>query len=77
MTKNVGYTGIDYKIDVYRANPEWIQEAHDEGLTINVWTVNKEEDMKEMLEKKVDFITTNEPERLLNMLSEEITESAE
>ncbi len=64
-----GYTSIDYNIKVYRNHPEWIEEAHKENMTVNVWTVNTEEDMMEMIQKKVDFITTNEPERLFELLS--------
>ena len=40
---------------------EWIKEAHDLGLKVNVWTVDKAEDMKWLIDQKVDFITTNEP----------------
>ncbi|RAV28921.1 glycerophosphodiester phosphodiesterase [Sinomicrobium soli] len=63
-----GYTGLDYNIKVYRKNPEWIAEAKKEGMTLNVWTVNKEEDMKEMLDHGMDVITTDEPERLFEVL---------
>ena len=42
-------------------HPEWIKEAHDLGLKVNVWTVDKAEDMKWLIDQKVDFITTNEP----------------
>ena len=31
------------------------------GLKVNVWTVDEVEDMKSLIEQKVDFITTNEP----------------
>lgn len=67
--KKSGYTSIDYNIKVYRNHPEWIEEAHKENMTVNVWTVNTEEDMMDMIQKKVDFITTNEPERLFDLLS--------
>ncbi|KAB7528924.1 glycerophosphodiester phosphodiesterase [Flagellimonas olearia] len=67
--KKSGYTSIDYNIKVYRKHPEWIEEAHRENMTVNVWTVNTEEDMADMIQKKVDFITTNEPERLFALLS--------
>lgn len=44
-----------------KKHPEWIKEAHDLGLKVNVWTVDKAEDMKWLIDQKVDFITTNEP----------------
>jgi glycerophosphoryl diester phosphodiesterase len=41
--------------------PEWVQEAHDLGQQVNVWTVNKPEDIQKMIDLKVDYITTDEP----------------
>ena len=46
---------------VIKKHPEWIKEAHELGLKVNVWTVDEVEDMKSLIEQKVDFITTNEP----------------
>jgi glycerophosphoryl diester phosphodiesterase len=37
---------------------------------MNVWTINKEEDMKLMLKQGIDFITTDEPELLFKVLEE-------
>ncbi len=69
QAKKDGYTGIDYNLNVYKKNPTWIKEAHAVGLTVNVWTVNTEEDMLSFLEQKVEFITTDEPEKLLSLLN--------
>lgn len=66
--KNAGYKGLDYHYSVYINNPKWIQQAHDLGLTINSWTVNEEADMKWLIERNADFITTNEPELLMKIL---------
>ncbi|WP_186757748.1 glycerophosphodiester phosphodiesterase [Echinicola salinicaeni] len=66
-----GFFGFDYNIKVLRNNPEWIKEAQDLALTINAWTVNKEEDMIWLLENNVDFITTDEPEKLLALIQKE------
>jgi glycerophosphoryl diester phosphodiesterase len=41
---------------------------HDNKLTTNVWTVNDKADMKWFVDNQVDFITTNEPETLIEML---------
>lgn len=60
--------GIDYKITVLRKHPEWIKECHDLGLTVNVWTVNKPEDMQWCIDNGVDYITTNDPEGLQKLL---------
>lgn len=63
--KEDGFYGLDYRITVMKEHPEWIQEAHNLGLTVNVWTVNEQKDMLWLLDEEVDFITTDEPERLL------------
>ena len=59
--KELGAAGLDYHMGVIKKHPEWIKEAHDLGLKVNVWTVDEVEDMKWLIEQKVDFITTNEP----------------
>ena len=66
--KEAGFFGLDYNINVMRKNSHWIKEAHDLGLTVNVWTVNKEEDMKWLLEEGVAFISTDEPELLFDII---------
>jgi glycerophosphoryl diester phosphodiesterase len=60
--KNAGLTGIDYHFKKFREHPEWIVEAQKLGLTTNVWTVNNPAEMQEMIDLKVDFITTDKPE---------------
>lgn len=70
QVKEVGYSGIDYNYKVYQKNPTWIMEALDLGLTVNVWTVNKKENMNDFLRQKVDYLTTNEPELLFRILDE-------
>jgi glycerophosphoryl diester phosphodiesterase len=67
--KKDGYTGIDYHFNVFKKNPTWIKEAHDVGLTVNVWTVNTEEGMLNLINQNVEFITTDEPEKLLSLLN--------
>ncbi|MEJ7779804.1 MAG: glycerophosphodiester phosphodiesterase family protein [Daejeonella sp.] len=60
--------GFDYHFSVFKKNEGWIEEAKQKGLTINAWTVNDQETMKWFLDRKIDFITTNEPELLLKMI---------
>ena len=62
-------SGLDYNLNVFKKNREWIKEAKTLGLNINVWTVNKPEDMDWLLEQGVDYITTDEPEMLLKKVS--------
>lgn len=62
--------GIDYSLKAMKKHPWWIPECHDLGLEVNVWTVNKPEDMKWCINNKVDYITTNDPEGLQAMLAD-------
>ena len=61
--------GLDYNQSVYHKNPDWIAQAKQKGLTINAWTVNDPALLKSFLDQKIDFITTNEPELLLKMIT--------
>ena len=66
--KKLGLAGIDYSMGVLRKHPQWVKEAHDLGLEVNVWTVDSEEDMKYFIGLGVDYITTDYPERLQVLL---------
>lgn len=59
--KEIGCTGLDYEINHMKKHEHWFNEAKELGLKINLWTVNKEEDMRYCIEKEIDYITTNEP----------------
>lgn len=61
--KQAGYTGIDYEDKVFDLYPSWISDAKKLGLTTNVWTVNNLKKIKIFLNKGIDFVTTNEPEK--------------
>ena len=66
LAKNIN--GIDYHYSVFQKNPTWVKEAHDRKMSVNVWTVDKEEDIKEMIGQDVDCITTNEPMKVRTLL---------
>lgn len=66
--KKLGLAGIDYSYKALAKHPEWIDEAKNEGLEVNVWTVDDPAIMDEMLQKEVDYITTNLPELLQSKL---------
>lgn len=61
-------SGIDYHLSIYQKNPTWIKEAKDLKLKTNVWTVNKEEDMRYFIDHQIDYISTDEPEKLNGLL---------
>lgn len=69
--KKDGFYGLDYSLKVMKKHPEWIREAKELELTVNVWTVNGEDDMEWLLKEGADFITTNEPELLLELVKEQ------
>ncbi|HHU27497.1 MAG TPA: glycerophosphodiester phosphodiesterase [Bacteroidales bacterium] len=54
-------SGPDYNLNVFLKNPTWVKEAHELGQKVNVWTVNRPEDIQKMIDLKVDYITTDEP----------------
>ncbi|WP_417359743.1 glycerophosphodiester phosphodiesterase [Galbibacter sp.] len=66
--KDAGYAGVDYHIKMYKKNPDLIAQAKQLGLITNVWTVNKKEDMQWFLDKDIDYITTDKPGALLELL---------
>ncbi len=66
--KNAGLTGMDYHFNIFKKNPEWVTEAKKLKLTTNVWTVNDPAVMQEMVDMKIDFITTDKPEVMKSLL---------
>lgn len=63
-----GMNGIDYHFSQFDNMPRLYDRARMLGLTINVWTVNDPKIMERMLDMGVDFITTDEPAMLLEMI---------
>lgn len=66
--KVLGFTGLDYHYKVFDKHPEWIREAKEAGLTVNVWTVDDPAVMRSMISQGVDFITTDKPEELKEII---------
>lgn len=69
--KEMGGTGIDYHFDILRKHPDWIPRCRALGLKVNIWTVNSRDDLLWCISQKPDFITTNEPELLQQLLEKE------
>ena len=70
--KSVGINGMDYHHSLVMLNPEWIEQAHDLGMVVNVWTVDDPAKIQAFAQLGVDYITTNKPE-----LAKEIVEQVE
>ena len=66
--KAIGCAGPDYPLYILKGNPSWIKECHDLGMKVNIWTVDKKEDLQWCIDNGADFITTNNPEELQQML---------
>ena len=69
--KDAGLNGIDYLIIKFIIHPDWVKQAHDLGMTVNVWTVNDIENISKMATLGVDMITTNKPELVRDILVKE------
>lgn len=67
--KAANMTGIDYHFSHFLKDTELVNKAKALKLLTNVWTVNKEEDLKTFLGQNVDYITTDEPELLLKIVT--------
>ncbi len=68
--KKLGMAGMDYHYKVLQKHPEWIQQARELGMKTNVWTVNKKSVMRWLIDQKVDYITTNKPVELKQLLEQ-------
>lgn len=62
-------SGLDYPFYSFHSDKKLTQDAHQMGLSVNVWTVDKKEEMEFLLNCGVDMITTNEPEMLMDILA--------
>ena len=59
--QKAGISGIDYHFKVFYTNKKWTANARKRGMSTNVWTVNKEEDMRASLKLKPQMLTTDNP----------------
>lgn len=60
--------GINYHQSMFFQNPELVKQAQDNGLTVNVWTVNDPENMQRLIKMGVDYITTDNPIALKKLI---------
>ncbi len=62
--------GIDYSFYSYMSDSSLIQSAKKMGISTNVWTVNVKDELKFYFDQDVNYITTDEPEILLQIIKE-------
>jgi glycerophosphoryl diester phosphodiesterase len=67
--KKMGLAGLDYHYKIMELHPEWIKEAKDLKLSINVWTVNDPAIVKTLMDQGVDYITTDKPVEMAQVVS--------
>lgn len=65
-------TGADFNVSFFRKNPDWVKRIHENGMEVNIWTVDKPEDIRFAIEAGADFITTNEPELTKSLIEEAV-----
>ena len=68
--KSMGCTGIDYPFAKLKKKKGWIKQAQKLGLTVNVWTVNKDQDIRWCIQNGVDIITTDDPMLVKNIIKD-------
>jgi glycerophosphoryl diester phosphodiesterase len=64
----VGATCWHPSVDSVR--PDLVEEAHEAGLVVNVWTVNEERQWRSLIEMGVDGIVTDDPAGLMEYLDQ-------
>jgi glycerophosphoryl diester phosphodiesterase len=68
--KQMGCTGVYWKYVHYKKHPELIPQAKEQGLTVNVWTIDDADDMQYFINAGADAIVTNKPTLLQKLLAE-------
>jgi glycerophosphoryl diester phosphodiesterase len=53
-----------------QANAAFVRQAHEKGLKVFVYFADEEDEMRELLQLRVDGIVTGRPERLKRVLEE-------
>lgn len=61
---NNGIMCADFPAQTISSKPHTVADAHEKGMTVNVWTVNSEFDMMKFIGMGVDAITTDYPDKL-------------
>ena len=54
-----------------RTTPTLVEKLHNAGITVWCWTVDNPDDIKRLYEMGVESITTNYPDRALEILKKE------
>lgn len=66
LIKEIGANGLG--LEYHSVDEKIVKECHKENLEINAWTVNEIEDIERMIKLKVDIISSDYPNRVLEKL---------
>lgn len=66
--RRLGVSGVDYEFGYIKRNPGYIGANPD--ITVNVWTVDKDEDIITVAKAGVRYITTNQPLRAMELVKD-------
>lgn len=61
-------SGLDYHFSVFKKETSWVEQARKNKLILNAWTVNEAAEMNNLLDQGFNYITTNEPELLFDII---------
>lgn len=56
-----GINGVSYNFHLFDLKPKWYVQARERGMSVSVWTVNRDSLIQRFVELGVDYITTDEP----------------
>jgi len=69
--EEMGFTPQYYNPNFALVNRDLLEEAHERGLKVFPWTVQKKDKMKELQKMGVDGIITDYPDRLEEVMENE------
>ena len=62
--------GYDVGIEINLSNKSLIKKAHKRNIAVQFWTINDEDDMRELIELGCDCIMTDDPKLLKSVIEE-------
>lgn len=65
-----GIPAMDTNFQVLRDHPTWTSDAHKLGMKMNCWTASTKEDILDMIGFGVDYITSDTPDLVRELLAE-------
>ena len=64
-----GFNSVDYNFSVYQKHTNYIERFKKLGISINGWTANTVEAINFLISNQADYITTNEPELVFDLVN--------